>query len=43
MTYSNGNSYEGEMKGESKHGRGVYRWANGTLYEGSYHMDLKHG
>ena len=34
VLYSNGNSYEGELQKGHKHGRGVFRWKDGSVYDG---------
>jgi 1-phosphatidylinositol-4-phosphate 5-kinase len=36
MTYSNGNSYEGEWKLGVFEGHGKFQWVNGESYEGEY-------
>lgn len=28
---------------DKKHGKGIYRWSNGSEYEGGFLEDLKHG
>ena len=33
----------GEMKNNMKHGRGVYKFANGNRYEGEWQNNAKHG
>ena len=35
--------YKGELRGEVKHGKGTYKWTDGTVFEGEYCMNLKHG
>ncbi|CAK91581.1 unnamed protein product (macronuclear) [Paramecium tetraurelia] len=34
---------KGEMKDNTKHGKGVYKFANGNRYEGEWHSNQKHG
>ncbi|MDP7260959.1 MAG: hypothetical protein QGI80_03250 [archaeon] len=33
-TWSNGNKYVGEWKGDNMHGQGTYTWPNGDKYVG---------
>ena len=35
--------YDGEWKDNTKHGHGVFAWANGNKYEGPYVNDRQHG
>ena len=43
LDFSDG-SYEGEINGDGqKHGRGIYRWIDGSVYEGDYRDDLRDG
>ncbi len=35
-TFADGRRYEGEYQTNHKHGRGVYKWANGLLFTGSW-------
>lgn len=39
VLYSNGNCYEGQLQKGRKHGRGVFRWKDGSVYEGEYQWD----
>jgi hypothetical protein len=34
VTLGNGDVYEGSLQGKTKHGFGIYRYANGDVYEG---------
>lgn len=50
IVYSNNDEYHGnqnlivgEMKNNMKHGRGVYKFANGNRYEGEWLNNAKHG
>jgi hypothetical protein len=43
MVFSNGDTYEGMWQGNLKHGKGVYKWANGDLYEGAFWLDKREG
>jgi hypothetical protein len=43
ISFSNGDSYEGEWQNDLKHGTGVYEWADGTRYVGEYRFDLRSG
>lgn len=36
MVYKNGEIYEGEMKDDLKHGRGIFRMANGSVIYGEW-------
>jgi hypothetical protein len=42
-TYPSGNSYEGEWKGQKRHGQGRYTWPDGTAYEGQWLDNAQHG
>ena len=42
-TYSNGNSYEGEMLYGEFHGKGKYTYSNGDVYEGDWVDGKSHG
>lgn len=43
LDFSDG-TYEGEInKNGEKHGKGIYRWSDGSTYEGGYQNDLRHG
>jgi hypothetical protein len=33
---NNGDTYEGSLQGKTKHGYGVYRYANGDVYDGDW-------
>jgi hypothetical protein len=35
--------YEGEMRDDKKHGRGIYTWPSGSRYEGDWCEDKHHG
>jgi hypothetical protein len=41
--YANGDSYEGTWKGWSRHGRGLYKFANGLQYYGDFQNHCAHG
>lgn len=43
ITYSNGNSYEGEVKDNLKEGIGILRYADGDVYFGGFKADKKEG
>ncbi|CAD8153765.1 unnamed protein product [Paramecium octaurelia] len=43
IIYSNKDEYLGEMKDNTKHGKGTYKFANGNRYEGEWHFNQKHG
>jgi hypothetical protein len=32
----NGDTYEGMIVGKLKHGKGIYRFANGDIYDGEW-------
>ena len=36
-------SYEGDWRGNQRHGRGVYRWSNGNRYEGDFRNNERTG
>lgn len=35
--------YQGELKGESRHGIGRLRYKNGNIYEGEFENGIRHG
>jgi len=39
----NGDKYEGELKDDKPHGKGIYYLANGNRYEGEFEEGKKHG
>ena len=43
IQYSKGGSYNGYMRGEDRHGHGVYIDRHGNRYEGSWDSDKAHG
>ena len=43
ILYSNGDKYEGELKGKKKHGYGIFTWADGSTFTGDWKDDKKHG
>ena len=43
INYSNGDKYEGELKGKKKHGYGIFTWADGSTFTGDWKDDKKHG
>ena len=43
ILYSNGDKYEGELKGKKKHGYGIFTWADGSTFTGDWKNDKKHG
>ena len=43
LKFSNGDKYEGELKGKRKHGYGVFTWADGSTFRGDWKDDKKHG
>ena len=43
IDFSDG-SYTGEIDSKGrKHGKGVYKWLDGSTYEGDFKKDLRHG
>ena len=36
VLYNNGNVYEGEVKAGILHGKGEFRWKDGTIYKGRF-------
>ena len=42
-TFHDGDTYEGEWKGDKKNGQGLYRWKDGRRYFGQYKDNQKHG
>ena len=45
MRYQNGDWYEGECRGNLRHGEGTYHFANGDIYSGKYEANerVSHG
>ena len=43
QTFTNGDSYEGELKDDIMHGKGVYHYYDGHVYEGYFHNGVKCG
>ena len=43
LKFTNGDKYEGELKGKKKHGYGVFTWADGSTFRGDWKDDKKHG
>lgn len=44
FAYPNGDTYQGELAGGKRHGRGTYlEHATGNTYEGDWKADLRHG
>jgi hypothetical protein len=43
LTWTNGDSYVGEVKNGEPHGQGTYRLSNGDTYSGAWERGLKHG
>ncbi len=43
VTYASGNRYEGEWKGQKKHGKGTYYYVNGDKYIGDWVDDHETG
>jgi hypothetical protein len=43
VTYTNGDTYEGEFKNNLKDGKGIYDYKNGDRYESQFKSDLKEG
>ncbi|CAF1391870.1 unnamed protein product [Adineta ricciae] len=43
QTYSNGNTYSGEMLNGTQHGRGVYTWISGDQYDGEWKEGVRTG
>ena len=43
ILYSNGDKYEGELKGKKKHGYGIFTWSDGSTFTGDWKDDKKHG
>ena len=35
--------YEGEYVNDRKCGKGIHRWASGSIYEGDFFDDFRHG
>ena len=42
-TYADGGRYVGQLRGEKRHGRGIYTWADGGRYEGDWRDGKMHG
>ncbi|OMJ71859.1 hypothetical protein SteCoe_29831 [Stentor coeruleus] len=42
-TKSKKNFYQGEWRNNKKHGKGVYKWADGRVYSGNWKKDLYDG
>lgn len=40
---SNNDYYIGEMKGNLKHGKGIYKYSDGTVYEGRFVDNMQTG
>ena len=43
LTYSNGDTYEGETLDGKRHGHGTYRFADGTVYTGEFYSNNYNG
>ena len=41
MIFSNGDIYEGSWQAGLKHGKGVYKWKNGTTFDGNFWLDKR--
>lgn len=39
----NADMYEGEYMNDTKNGKGIYLWKNGSKYVGSFENDYRHG
>jgi hypothetical protein len=39
----NGDTYEGFFKDDLPHGKGAYRWANGSIFEGNFIDGMRQG
>ena len=43
MYYPNKNIYDGEWLAGQYHGKGTFKWSDGSSYEGRYQKGKKHG
>ena len=43
LKFPNGDKYEGELKGQKKHGYAIFTWADGSTFRGDWKDDKKHG
>ena len=43
LDYTNGDSYEGEVVANRRHGKGVHRCSSGDFYDGEWYNDKRHG
>lgn len=41
--YSDGSRFEGQLKGDARHGKGIYYYANGDIFVGEWKDDQFHG
>lgn len=43
IVYPNGDTYEGTMRGDKRHGQGLLLHVNHDMYEGGFKDDMRHG
>lgn len=43
ITWFDGSTYSGELRGHKLHGKGTYTWANGMMYSGKLKNHMRHG
>ncbi|MDB3981793.1 exonuclease domain-containing protein [Methylophilaceae bacterium] len=43
ITYSNNETYEGDLLNGKRHGKGIQTYKNGDIYEGDFLNDYRHG
>ena len=43
VLFPNGDSYEGEWKGDKMKGNGTYKFKSGSVYTGDFEKSLRHG
>jgi hypothetical protein len=41
--YNNGCRYEGQWRGNQRHGHGIFKWPSGSVYTGEFNNDRRHG
>lgn len=43
ISWFDGSTYSGDLRGNTLHGKGTYTWANGMKYEGKLKKHMRHG